>query len=204
MPAEEKVFTEAQHFALLTSAVERETASLSEQKSELEVRVDTLESEKASLESSQTELQNRIDVLESEKAAEASRADAAEQAFEAYKNELAEFAAIETRKTERAAAVKAADESLVDEYFTEARVQRWAEMADEQFEALVADLTEAAAAKKPFPPKADDDGDEDDAKKEKARETAAFKTGKSITAPSDNTFGSFLTAAGFMPATAQN
>ena len=45
----ERTFTEAQHFALLTDAVARETASLSSVKEDLEGQVTSLESEKASL-----------------------------------------------------------------------------------------------------------------------------------------------------------
>lgn len=190
--ADDKVFTEAQHFALLTSAVERETAQLTETKSELDEQVATLQSEKAALETSATELQNKLDVLESEKAAETARADAAVKEFEDFKSELAELTAVETRKAERLESVKAADATLGDDFFTDARVQRWAEMADEHFDSLVADLREAASAKKPA-------GEvTEPSSTEQARETAAFSGGET-TSTKGSALGSYLTAAGLLP-----
>lgn len=194
---DDKVFTEAQHVALLTSAVERETASLAEKSTELEATNATLVAEKAALETAQTELQTKIDVLESEKAAEAARAAAAEKALEDHKAELAEKAAVEERKATRLAAVKAADATLDDEYLNDTRVQRWAEMSEESFAALVEDL-EAAAKKKPaFLEKKDDDANE------KARETAAFKGGETATAQG-STFAALLRATGKLPVSAQS
>ena len=209
MATDDKVFTEAQHVALLTSAIERETASLTEVKSELETVNSTLVSEKAALEASVSELQTKIDVLESEKAAEATRALTAEKAFEDHKAELAEKAAVEERKAVRLALVKAADASLDDEYLNEVRVQRWAEMSDESFTALVDDL-EAAAKKKPAflmtdAEKKDAEDKKDGGKdemKEKARETAAFKGG-SVPTATGSTFAALLRATGKLPA-AQN
>lgn len=198
---DDKVFTEAQHVALLTSAVERETASLAEVKTELEATNATLVAEKAALEAAQTDLQTQIDVLESEKAAEAARAAAAEQALEDHKAEIAEKAAIEERKATRLAAVKAADATLDDEYLNETRIQRWAEMSDEAFTSLVEDL-EAAAKKKPaFLEKKD--GDDAETVKEKARETAAF-TGGDAPSATGSTFAALLRATGKLPATTQS
>ena len=65
----ERTFTEAQHFALLTDAVARETASLSTAKEELETKVQTEATEKAALAATVTELESKIDVLAAEKAA---------------------------------------------------------------------------------------------------------------------------------------
>ena len=193
------VYTEDQHFALLTAAVERETASLSQKSQELEAQV-------ASLTESTTELQGKIDVLEGEKASESARADAAEKAFEDFKAELAEKAAVETRKAERIAAAKEANEFLTDEYFgDEARVQRWAEMAEETFEAVLDGLREAAAAakakgaKKEAPASTDDDGDDAAKVAEKARQTAAFTGGESPTAGQGSVLTQFLTATGALP-----
>jgi peptidoglycan hydrolase CwlO-like protein len=75
--AEERTFTEAQHFALLTDAVARETASLSTVKEELEQKFATAETEKAAALATVTELQTRIDVLDAEKAAAETARDAA-------------------------------------------------------------------------------------------------------------------------------
>jgi hypothetical protein len=199
-------YTEEQHIAILTDAVQRETASLSSVKDELEARVEVLDTEKAAAVTANVELQSKIDVLEAEKAAETQRADAAITELSEFKSELETAELIEKAKSERVAAIKAADESLDDEYFSEERVQRWAEMADDQFTSLVADLTEAAAKRPPMAKK--DDGDDDDKKKtmpwmkEKARETAAFSEGAAPTAGSGSVLSSFLTATGKMPATA--
>lgn len=178
----EPIFTSDQHVALLDEAVERETASLTATNQELTTQVETLTSEKAAADSENVTLQNKIDVLESEKAAEASRADAAEQALTDFQNELSEKAAIEERKNARIDAIKAADGTLDEAYFTDARVQRWAEMSDDHFDALVEDLTEAASKKKPALDKEDmKDGGDDEATEKALRETAAFRGGESPT-----------------------
>jgi hypothetical protein len=199
--ADTKVFTEEQHVQLLESAIERETASLTAATQELTVKVETLTSEKAAVETENTELQNKLDVVESEKAAETARADAAEKALTDFQDEIAEKAAIQERKEERLAAVKAADENLDDEYFTDGRVQRWAEMSDDSFAALVEDLSEAAAKKKPaFLNKEDmKDGGADDSTEKSSRETAAFKGGEAPTAVSGG-LRALLEATGKLPA----
>lgn len=202
------VFTEDQHFALLTSAVERETSSLTEAKSALETEVASLKASNAEIAAAKTETENRVDVLEAEKAAEVARADAAEKALADFKAELAETAAVEARKAERVDVVKAADENLDESYFTDTRIQRWAEMSSEAFEALVSDLTEAAAASKkkiPAPqakgPQTEGNGDEDETPtlKQTARETSAFTGGEAPGAPKGSTFGTFLKATGKLP-----
>jgi hypothetical protein len=193
--AEERTFTEAQHFALLTDAVARETASLSTVKEQLEQQVQVESTEKAALQATVTELETRIDVLDAEKAAAESARDAAVAEFQAYKDAEAEKAAVQARKTERVAAVKAADSALPEEYFTDARAQRWAEMADDSFAALVADLTEAASHR-PATTAA-----ETAASTEAVRETAAFKGGDAPTSGSGQSlFGQFLSKTGHAPA----
>jgi hypothetical protein len=190
-------YTEEQHVAILTDAVARETAQLTSVKDELDARVEVLETEKAEAATALTDAQNKIDVLESEKAAETARADAAEQA---------RSSAVETAKIERAEAVKKADPSLADveDYFSEERVARWAEMADDQFQNLIADLTEAAAKRKP-PAKGDDDEKTPPWLKEKSRETAAFAGGEAPTSAGEgSTLNSFLQVTGKLPASASN
>lgn len=192
----ERTFTEAQHFALLTDAVARETASLSTAKEQLDTQIADLSTEKAALAGTVTELQSKIDVLEAEKAAAEKARDEATASFEAHKQAEAEKAAVEARKSERVAAVKAADNGLTDEYFTDARAQRWAEMSDEAFTSLVSDLTEAAAAR-PAPTSTEAAA----VTPEAARETAAFKGGDTPTAGSGKSlFGEFLTRTGHAPA----
>jgi len=192
-------FTEEQHFALLADAVSRETASLTEAKTALETEKSELQEKVTGLESENSSLQSAIDVLEAEKAAEIASREKAEQELEEFKNGLAELAAIQERAADRVTRVKASIEAP-EEYFTEARAQRWAAMSDEDFEATLADLSESAAAKKDK--KDGDDDDKPDFLKEKARETAAFTGDGEIKAPEGGSlFGKFLTATGKLPAT---
>jgi chromosome segregation ATPase len=168
-------YSEAQHFALLKSAIAQETSALTTEKSELQGRVEALESEKAAIATELSEAQSRIDVLESDKVT-------AEAAAETARAELADFKAflekkklVEEKKSSRKDRVKAANEHLGDDYFSDERVTRWAEMSDEGFDALVSEMTEFAAAAK-----AEDKGEEKVEKTtEKARETAAFTGGES-------------------------
>lgn len=185
--ATERTFTETEHFALLTDAVARESASLTEKVQELEGTVTTVTQEKAEEVSA---LQSRVDVLEAEKAAAEKAAADVQAAFDAYKAELAELAAVEARKAERAAKVKEVASDLEDTYFSDERVARWASMTEEAFEALIADLVEASASKKTPPPF--EKKDEDEKKNEEARETAAFTGGDAPSAPAGSTLGQFL------------
>ena len=225
--AEERTFTEAQHFALLTDAVARETATLSTVKEELESKTATLESEKAALAATNSDLQSRIDVLDAEKAAAEAARDLAQAEFTAHKAAETEKADAEARKSDRLSRVKAANSTLSDDYFTEPRVQRWAEMAEDTFEALVVDITEAAAAMglHKFKPGSGDtpatecatcgktakagmhmdaedlkDGGKDEATEKALRETAAFKGGDAITAGTGTSlFGQFMQKTGHAP-----
>lgn len=181
------VYTEAQHFALLESAVERETASLTEVRGQLEAQVASLTTEKAAADAELSEVKARIDVLEAEKASAEAALEAKTKEFEDYKAELARVERVEALKTERVARVKAANANLADSYFTAERVQRWAEMADETFESLVADMTEAAAAMAQTTEAPVDNT-------EQARETAAFTGGETPKAAEGTTFAQFLSA----------
>lgn len=185
------VYTEDQHFALLTAAVERETSALTDKAQELETTV-------ASLTENNTELQTRVDALESEKASLEAARDEAVKAFEDFKADLAEKAEIEARKADRIAAVKAANGDLAEEYFADERVARWASMSDEQFADVIEAIeTSAKAAKKAPAAKTDDDADD---VKEKARETAAFTGGTEISSGEGSTVTAFLRATGALPA----
>lgn len=167
----ERTFTEAEHLALLTDRVARETAELTAAK-------DQLATEKS-------QLQQRVDVLEAEKAAAVSERDSVTAEFEAFKNDLAEKAAVAERKEARIKRVKEANTSLPETYFTEERAQRWAEMAEEAFDVLLADLQEVKVAA-PV-----------------TTETAAFTGGTSPTADSGSSvFGQFLMSR-HAPATAK-
>lgn len=185
----ERTFTETEHFALLTDAVARETASLSTDKQELEATVEGLRAEKSE---EINGLQSRIDVLEAEKAAAEKARDEAVAEHERFKAELEELAARKARKSDRVERMKAAAPSLEESYFTEQRAERWAEMSDEAFETLIADITESAAAAKP--------ASDDTRPEEQARESAAFTGGDRPTAGDGSLFGRFLSATGRGPA----
>lgn len=175
------VYSEAQHFSLVKSAVETETASLTAEKSELAGRVETLESEKAALATELSELKSRIDVLESDKATAEAAADTAKTELADFKADLQRKQEIDEKKSTRKDRVKAANENLGDSYFSDERVTRWAEMSDEGFDALVAEMTEFAAASAKPKGKGDEDEDEDTKTSEKARESAAFTGGETPT-----------------------
>lgn len=188
---EDKVFTEAQHVALVESAVARETAALQTSNEELEARAASLTTEKAAAESALSEAQAKLDVLEAEKSAAEQAKVEAEKAFEDFKTGLEELASVEARRADRAAAVKEAAAGLDDSYFTEERIQRWAEMSAEAFDVLVADLKEAAGEKAAAA--------EAGASAEAVRETAAFKGGTAVKQPEGSSFGTFLGAVGKGP-----
>lgn len=182
------VYTEDQHFALLTSAVERETASITAARTELEAQVASLTEDKAGVDAQLAEANGRLDVLEAEKVNAEAAAAAAVKALDDFKAELAEKAQVETRKADRIAAVKAANSNLPDDYFSEARVQRWAEMADEQFTALVADMTESLAAASTTKAAAAEDVTST------ARESAAFTGGTDASTQKATAFAQYLAA----------
>ena len=149
-----RTYTEAEHLALMADAVTRETAALTEAKGELEGQT--------------SELSARVDVLEAEKAAAESARDQVQADFDAFKAEVERAREIETAKQDRLDRVKAANEQLPDSYFTDERIQRWAEMTEEAFALLIDDLSAAAVAGP-------------------AKETAAFSGGESPTSPETQT-----------------
>jgi chromosome segregation ATPase len=147
---ETRTFTEAEHLAVLSDAVRRETATLQTEK-------ETLSTEKAALES-------RVDTLEAEKAVLITERDNAVTELTTFKAEMAEKEQTEARKGERLAKVREVADHLPEDYFTAERATRWAEMSDEAFETAVADL---AATKPPA------------GSAPKVPETAAFTGGES-------------------------
>lgn len=121
VPEDKRTFTEAEHEALLTDAVRREVATATESKDDeiagLRTQIDTLESEKAALEQAKADAENQ---------------------FEEFKQGLDRMAEIASRRDERISEIRRVSaHDLPDSYFTEERVNRWAEMADEEFAALV-------------------------------------------------------------------
>lgn len=169
--ANSRTYTEAEHVALLTDAVRRETA-------ELQATNEGLSTFKA-------ELTSRVDVLEAEKSAAEAARDAATEALESFKAEVARTQEIEKAKQDRLDKVKAAAEHLPDSYFNDERIQRWAEMTEEAFTAFIEDITGAAPAAAVKETAAFKGGDSGTGKKAKAslgsmyrvrREAAATKS----------------------------
>lgn len=120
-----RTFTEEEHEALLTDAVRREVAEAVADK-----------------EQTLTELQNKVDALEAEKASLEAKVTETEEAFEDFKQQAERDREIAERREGRVAAIRAISaHELPDDYFTDARVTRWAEMADESFEAFLDDLS---------------------------------------------------------------
>jgi hypothetical protein len=156
-----RTYTEAEHLALMADAVTRETAALTEVKADLEVKT--------------SELAAKVDVLEAEKAAAETKASQLQADFDAYKAEVERAREVETAKQDRVDAVKAAIDSLPDTYFTDERIQRWAEMTEEAFASHVDDLKTAMGAGV-------------------AKETAAFSGGESPTEAKKVSVGSIFAA----------
>lgn len=174
-------FSEAQHFALLEAAVERETAELTTAKGELETHVSALETEKAEITAKYSDLEAKYSVLEGEKASAEAAVEAAKQEFADYKAEQERAAEVAARREARVADIRKANASLDDSFFTPERVNRWAEMSDETF-------AEVAAA---FEAGAKVSASSKESTNEQARETAAF-TGADEAAPTSD--GSTLTS----------
>lgn len=147
----DRTYTEAEHLALAADAVKRETAELSTAKESAETKV--------------TDLTSKVDVLESEKATLQSEKDTAEKALEDYKAEIERAKEVEAAKASRKEKVEKANDALDDSYFTDERVQRWAEMTEEAFASFLEDITGVKVTP--------------------AKETAAFGEGSSPTSKGD-------------------
>ena len=165
--AETRTFSEAEHIALLTDRVQRETATLT-------ATIATLTTEKA-------ELLAKLDVADAEKAAAITERDTAAAEVATIKAETARATEVAARVEARSAKVRELTPNLTD-YVTPERASRWAEMDDATFEAFVGDL--AAVSGKtvaPATPKV---------------ETAAFTGGTSPAAPdTTHTSKTFLALA---------
>ncbi len=147
MSDSDRTYTEAEHLALLTDAVRRETAEQTAKQDQLQTERD--------------ELVKRVDVLEAEKASAETERDRIKSEFDEYKDEQEKAKQIAEAKADRVEKVKAANDQLPDSYFTDERMQRWAEMTEEAF----AEVVEALGATKGSP----------------LKETAAFEGGQSGT-----------------------
>lgn len=142
---EQLKFTEAQHLAILSDAVQRETSALIEVRDGLEAQNRQLAEEAESLTRDRDGLAARVEVLEAEKAAEVAGRQKAEHDFAEFEAKLERAREVAARKEERVGQLRAAAPHVPDTYFADAaRQDRWAELADEAFATLVEGLTEAA------------------------------------------------------------
>jgi chromosome segregation ATPase len=129
--ADEKTYTEAEHIAILSDRLTKETAELS-------ATVDQLTGDK-------TELENKLDVAESAKTAAEAKAAEAEKALEEFKAEIQEREEAAARKDERLKALRESAEHLGEDFFNdEKRIERIVAMKDEEFSGYAADLAATA------------------------------------------------------------
>ena len=129
--ADEKTYTEAEHIAILSDRLTKETA-------ELTATVDQLTGSK-------TELENKLDVAESAKAAAEAKAAEAEKALEDFKAEIQEREEAAARKDTRLTKLRESAEHLGEDFFKdEKRVERITAMKDEDFDGYLADLSATA------------------------------------------------------------
>lgn len=155
-PAEGRMFTQGEAYALVDDGIKRETAARDD-------KIASLEREKA-------ELQTKVDTLETEKTAEAQRADEAVKAFEDYKTEQEANRQIAERAESRKKELAEANPFLE---LTEERVARVAAMSDEAYTTYLSEMREVAekakaAGSKVEPPKAPEGS---------TQQTAAFLPG---------------------------
>lgn len=130
--ADEKTYTEAEHIAILSDRLTKETAELTATVEELT--------------GSKTELENKLDVAESAKAAAEAKAAEAEKALEEFKAEIQEREEAAARKDDRLKALRESAEHLGDDFFEdENRIKRIVAMQDEDFQGYLADLSATAA-----------------------------------------------------------
>lgn len=192
---DDKVYSQSQFEALVRDGVQRETAALTEANTDLSSQLETANAKIA-------EQDQAIAGLEADKAA-------AEKATEDAKQELADFQAEQERAVElaqltqeRVDKVKAAANGLFDdEYYTDERSAKWAEMAEDVFETVLESIASAAERAGGSGGEGDEGSGADvGTKPEQARETAAFAQGKdSAPAQTGSTLRNFMTASGRLP-----
>jgi chromosome segregation ATPase len=202
---DERTYTANEHAAVLDAEVKRQTATLNADRDKLETEKSALQDQINGLESEKADLLSRIDKVEAEKSAAEKATEELQKEFDGHKAEVARKEEIAKLRAERAEKAKTELAGLDEKYFTDERIQRWAEMSAEAFEAAIADLKETAGAVKKDKkdgkekPAFMTDDDEDDAKKSEkaARETAAFRgagDGPSDTSGGQTTFMRLLAA----------
>src|SRR3954465_7911372 len=199
---DEVTYTGQQHVALLRDAVERETASLTSANAELNTEKAALETTISELTAAKETAEAQVDVLTAAKETAEQKSAVIQKEFDDFKAELDRQREVAERRAERVEKIRTAAPQLSDEFLSdESRQARWAEMADDAFDALVESLgqtasgapaaagSEAASAAKPAPAQ---------------RESAAFTGGEAPTS-TDSTSGlrSLMPATGRLPAGAK-
>lgn len=125
--ADDKTYSESEHFAILEDRISRETASLT--------------AERDQLATDKTELETKLDVETSARQAAELRATEAENALEVFKTEVSEREAASACKDERVAKVREVASHLEDSFFEdEARIKRIVAMDEDAFAGYLSDL----------------------------------------------------------------
>jgi len=127
-----RTLTEDEAYAIAADRVTRETAALSAQ-------VETLTGQVG-------ELQSKLDVSEAALATEKASREAAEKSLVDYKADVERQREVAARREERAAKVREIAGHLKDDFYTDARLDRWAQMDDEAFQAWCSELREMVPA----------------------------------------------------------
>lgn len=129
----ERLFTEAEAYAIAADRVASETAALT--------------AEVARLKSEQDTLQNTLDVeIAAKEAAELATKEAT-KALDDFKESIESEKAALAKRDERLSQMKEAAKHLTDEFFAdEGRVKRIVAMSDEDFEGYKADLAKVSVA----------------------------------------------------------
>jgi DNA gyrase/topoisomerase IV subunit A len=121
-----RTLTEHEAYAIAADRVQRDTAALTEQ-------VEELTKEKA-------ELSSKLDVSEAQLATERAAKEKAEKDLGDYKSQVDQERQVASRRDARVAKIREVAKHLNDDFYTDERVTRWAQMDDEAFGAYTAEM----------------------------------------------------------------
>jgi hypothetical protein len=137
------VYSEAQHFSLLKSAVEQETAALTTESRSCRLAVETLESEKAATATELSEAQVPDRRPGSRQGHRRGCCRTARTELADFKAEILARRSIEDKKSSARTGSRPPTSTWATTTSRRA-ITRWAEMSDEAFDALVSEMTEFA------------------------------------------------------------
>lgn len=127
MAGEDKSYTEAEHIAILSDRLTKETADLTAER-------DALATEKS-------ELETKLDVAEAAKVAAEQRVGEVEKEFADFKDGIEKEREAAARKGERISKLREGASHLTDDFFQdENRVARIVAMSDEDFQGYLVDM----------------------------------------------------------------